>query len=125
MIKVAYNGRFGGFSLSDAAVRLGREKSGDSKWAGVVLHDEKSEGRFLTLGPNWNHIDDVPRHDPVLVEVIEELGAAASGACANILIEEVQGKYRITEYDRYETVETPESIDWIDPLAAQTRRNKE
>jgi len=58
---------------------------------------------------------DISRHDPVLVQVVEELGDKANDGCANLAIKEVDGPYRITEYDGYETVETPAGCDWIIP----------
>lgn len=62
----------------------------------------------------WYH-RDVDRHDPVLVQVVEELGDKANGECAKLAIEEVDGPYRIDEYDGFESVETPGSYDWIIP----------
>lgn len=120
MVKVAYNACFGGFSLSEKAVRLGREKSGEERWAGATLPGEMySDGSGPctdVLGMGSVHIDyEFPRHDPILIEVIEELGGEASGALANLQIAEVNGPYRIDEYDGNETVETPSSYDWIDP----------
>ena len=57
----------------------------------------------------------VDRHDPILVQVVEELGDKANGMCAQLAIEEVSGSYRIDEYDGFESVETPESYEWITP----------
>jgi hypothetical protein len=57
----------------------------------------------------------VSRHDPILVQVVEELGDKANGMCAKLAIAEVFGPYRIDEYDGFESVETPDSYDWIAP----------
>lgn len=54
----------------------------------------------------------IKRSDPYLVQVVEELGREANGHCADLKIAEVNGKYRICEYDGAEWVETPESIKW-------------
>lgn len=57
---------------------------------------------------------DFPRHDPRLVQVVRQLGPAASGELATLGIVEITGtRYRITEYDGAESIETPDSIDWI------------
>lgn len=56
---------------------------------------------------------NVDRHDPALVQVVEELGEKASGRYSKLRIAEVSGAYRITEYDGYECVETPDSLNWI------------
>jgi hypothetical protein len=58
---------------------------------------------------------DVDRHDPVLVQVVEELGEKAGGNYAELAIAEVDGPYRIDEYDGYESVKTADSYDWITP----------
>ena len=57
---------------------------------------------------------DIPRDDPDLVAVVEELGEKASGRCASLMIENLAPGtlYRITEYDGIESVETMESVDW-------------
>ena len=55
-----------------------------------------------------------PRHDKDLVAVVEELGKEASGSCADLVIAEIPGNiYRIDEYDGYESIETPDSMEWI------------
>lgn len=54
-----------------------------------------------------------PRHHPILVQVVEELGEEASGDCADLQIAEVDGIYRIIEYDGYEDVETPDTTNWL------------
>lgn len=55
---------------------------------------------------------DVVRHDPILVQVVEELGEKANGNYADLRIAEVDGLYRIDEYDGAEGVETPGSYVW-------------
>lgn len=93
--KIVYNACFGSFGLS----RLARHEY--CKLSGVQLDEDVSE---------------LKRHDPYLVTVLETLGStAASDIYACLKIEEIQGsKYRITEYDGFESVETPDDVDWID-----------
>lgn len=56
---------------------------------------------------------DVRRTDPVLIQVVEELGDKANGECAKLKVVEFSGnKYRICEYDGMEWLETPDSIQW-------------
>lgn len=101
--KVVYNACFGGFGLSKDAVRMAKKIAGpDSRWQSV---DE-----------NYGYIDieGIERHDPVLVEVVEKMGDAASGSYAELTIAEIEGQmYRIDEYDGNESVQTPEGIDWV------------
>ena len=64
--KVAFNGCYGGFSLSDKAVERLKELG--------VKYDSHYE------------YEDMPRHHPLLIQVIEELVEEASGDYSSILI---------------------------------------
>jgi hypothetical protein len=52
---------------------------------------------------------------PLLVECINALGDKASGDMSKLVVYSVAGKYRVTEYDGFESIETPGNINWIDP----------
>jgi len=60
------------------------------------------------------NVRDFYRADPVLIQVIEELGDKANGDCAKLAIAEVPAgtKYRIDEYDGNESVMTVEDYEW-------------
>ena len=47
-----------------------------------------------------------------MIKVVKELGHDADSEYSKLAIAQVEGKYRICEYDGYEWVETPESIEW-------------
>jgi hypothetical protein len=139
MAKVVYNACYGGFSLSREACKRYWELQGKKVW----IEGGKFETSFTVwLVPpeervkqkNWSsmttdeRIDytkkyseqtwynrNVSRHDPILVQVVEELGEKADGMCAKLAIAEVSGAYRIDEYDGSESVESPDSYDWIVP----------
>ena len=115
MTKVVYNACYGGFSLSNEAM------------------DRMVElGYYLKLNPNydpnsknkygesyqkyecWGYVE-CSRHDPILLQVVEELGDRASGECAKLAIDEVYGSYRIDEYDGNESVMTSGDYDWVTP----------
>ena len=93
MTKIVYNGCYGGFSLSLAAWERYNELGG------------KAESSFDL---------DRNRTDPILVQVVEELGDRANGMCAELYIDDlpVGTKYRIREYDGLEYIETEEDIRW-------------
>ena len=57
---------------------------------------------------------DIRRDDPFLVQVVEELGKEASHDAADLRIVDLPAgtKYRISEYDGYETIETIDDITW-------------
>lgn len=58
-------------------------------------------------------VHDFKRTDPILVQVVEELGDKANGEYAELkVVEFFSDKYRICEYDGMEWLETPGSIEW-------------
>jgi hypothetical protein len=143
MTKVVYNAKYGGFSLSREACKRYWEIKGQQVWIEQDKEFISSDMFTVWLVPpeerpkkpepwysapveeriahNKKHSEqtwyygDVSRHDPILVQVVEELGDKANGSYAKLVIEEVSGPYRIDEYDGFESVETPNSYDWITP----------
>ena len=93
--KVVYNACFGGFDLSDKAVTRLKE-------LGSTI-----DSTYLPWG--------FPRHDPLLVQVVEELKAEANTWASKLCIKEVSGPYRIDEYDGIETVYEPGDYAWVTP----------
>lgn len=73
--------------------------------------DERIEYNRKVAEQSW-YDRDVERNDPVLVQVVEELGDKASGKYSKLRVVEVDGLYKINEYDGYESVETPDQIEW-------------
>ncbi len=119
MAKIVFNNCYGGFSLSREAILLARELSGNPKWGGVTIKGDLYEEKDGTTTPcehDFGFVDhEIPRHDPILVKVVEQLGSErASGECAKLEIEEVRDgtAYRIDEYDGNETVRTNHDTDW-------------
>jgi len=138
MTKVVYNAKFGGFNLSQEACKRYWELQGKEVWFedftwGFTVWLVPPEERLTKPEPwysapieeriayNKKHSEqtwyygNVDRHDPILVQVVEELGDKANGMCAKLAIDEVSGPYRIDEYDGYETVKEPDGYDWIIP----------
>lgn len=140
MTKVVYNACYGGFNLSREACLRYWELQGKEVWIEdgdfmdmftvwlvppeerpdeekdwrSMTHDERIAFNEQYSKQTWSD-RNVSRHDPILVQVVEELGDKANGMCAKLAIEEVSGPYRIDEYDGSESVETPGSYDWITP----------
>ena len=114
MTKVVYNACYGGFGLSNEAkdrmVELGYEMEVNPNY------DPRPEVEWYNRTQKYKIYDgDIDRHDPVLVQVVEELGDKANGEYAKLRIEEVYGSYRIDEYDGSERVMTAPDYDWITP----------
>jgi hypothetical protein len=92
---VAVNHAYGdGYQLSDRAVALGREMSGNATWDGSV------------------------RHDPVLIQVVRQLGVYASTGDALIEVAQIESPlYRIVCSSGYEQVVTPSKAGgWVNAL---------
>ena len=83
---VVINTCYGGFGLSERAVRDYKNMAGitDPKW-----YDR-----------------DIPRDDPYLIKIVRDLGMTANGAHANLKIIEVppEVEWQIEEYDGNEWV---------------------
>jgi len=97
MTKIVYNGCYGGFGLSDKAVARYWELKG------------------LPVPDNFSRFDlENDRSDPVLVQVVEELGEEADTVFSDLYIREIpEGTlYRIDEYDGMETVMTQDDYKW-------------
>lgn len=94
---VVVNRCFGGFGVSQEGIEYLRKH-------GVEFEDEYS-------------LDyDVPRHHPILIQMVRELGSErASGRYAKLEVIDLGDcpQYLIDEYDGFEDVQTPD-IEWID-----------
>jgi hypothetical protein len=102
--KVVYNSCFGGFSISREALTRMQE---------LGFTKEFSKPWCASIDAVW--LIDCPRHDPILIQVVEELGKRANGIHATLRIAEVSGPYRIEEYDGAELVIEPNDYEWITP----------
>lgn len=110
MTKIAYNACFGGFSLSEAAIVRYLEIKGIEP----VKKKDRWGGTYHEVNGEYFSDRDIARNDPALIQVIEEMGSAANGSCANLRIADIPAGtlYRIDEYDGSESVETKDSYDW-------------
>lgn len=123
MTKVVYNACFGGYGLSDKAIKLYAELAGieiypvKDRWITFWFTEEpngRSAEEMFNQGVKDFSADSIERHDPILVQVVETLGDEASDSCARLRIAEISGsQYRISEYDGSESVIEPEDQDWV------------
>jgi hypothetical protein len=83
-MKIIINTCYGGFGLSEKALALFNERS----------------GTVNTYGR------DITRNNPILVEIVEQLGEAADGGFAELKVVEIPDdvKWQIEEYDGNEWV---------------------
>jgi hypothetical protein len=91
---VMYNACFGGFGFSKEAIRLYNQRYAESP---EILMQ-------TSLETGW----DISRTDPVMIQVVRELGPRANSLHSRIRLEEIPSQYAnyysITEYDGNETV---------------------
>ena len=108
MTKVVYNDCHGGAALS--LVAMARMAQLGSDWAIKMLAD--TEDQFRSYGFS---VIDIDRHDPILVQVVEELGREKANAnMSKLKLYTLKGdRYRIEEYDGWEKVVEPDDIRWI------------
>jgi hypothetical protein len=129
--EIVINARYGGFGLSDEAFALYLKKKGikyyrrKSEYPSIVGDDfcrvpfekyekvknegYKKDGNFKDINSKnwWLSYRDIERDDPILIEVIKELGAKANGMCAKLKIVKIPSNvdWEINEYDGLESVE--------------------
>jgi hypothetical protein len=93
MPKVVYNSCFGGFSLSRKAIsRL-------AEWGyGPAIDAIENPTEYFDC-------HKIPRHESLLVQVVEELKDEANGDCAKLKIKELSCLlYKIEDFDGKENV---------------------
>lgn len=98
-IKIVLNRCHGGFNLSDEALALYANAKGYS------LH--KSSTHVALVDPTGDTVyqDEIPRNDPDLVKIVEELGDKASSWVSKLEVQEIDisSLFWISEYDGLET----------------------
>lgn len=104
MVKVVYNAGSGDFTLSEKAQQRLQE---------LIGYHITEMGLILTPTKQKRYI---ARHDPRLVQVVEELGEDVNGfRGTNLQIERILGtQYRIETFNGVESVIVPEDEVWID-----------
>ena len=96
-MKIVINCCYGGFGVSENFLR-----------AYNIPYTKTSYGSYYAE-------EDIGRTDPRLIEYIEAHGSEmASNSYSKLVVVEIPKgtKYRITEYDGYEGIETENDLDW-------------
>lgn len=105
-MKVVLNSCYGGFSLSEEGKELYLNKKG--------LKFTKEKSQYFSLVGYEYHVEgnehwyerDIARDDPVLVQVVEELGQKSFGSYAELRVVEIPDgvEWEVEEYDGKEWV---------------------
>lgn len=140
-MKIVYNACHGGFSVSEAGVLRYAEIKGFRVWVergkhrwdvtywlvppeervklldDAEWHAASQEERIAhnqTYAKQTRCERRFERHDPALVQVVEELGKESWGEHAELRIKDVPAgsRYRIDEHDGAESVMTVDDYEW-------------
>ena len=116
-MKVVINRCYGGFSVSEAAIQRYSELKGKELLFDYMDNNERFKSYYYMEDGRKNYVNPynlTNRTDPVLIQVIEELGKDANGLGSDLFIDELEAgtQYRIHEYDGKEWIETPDDIKW-------------
>jgi len=106
-MKIVINRDFGGYGLSDQAVREYGKRKGLN-----LVEDGPDDHGFTYFYVNEidenNYFSDreIERNDPVLVEIVERLGSEANGRYSNLKIVEIPDDvdWEVMEYDGMEHI---------------------
>lgn len=104
-MKVVYNDRYGGFRLSEKALRMIAELEGFDL-TGCLY---SSLGFFKDGKYNYSylhHVNNLERTNGNLVKVVETLGEEANSGSASLKIQEIpdDAEFEIDNYDGWEEV---------------------
>lgn len=132
-MKIVINNCYGGFNLSEAGVRRYAEIKGIKLWVEPCPEYPKLLNNYWTVPPeqrpkvieHWEQASleerqennaafaraqiydrEIPRDDPVLVQVVQELGKKADGRHASLKVVDIPDgvRWEIDEYDGLESI---------------------
>ena len=115
MTKIVYNACFGGFGLSPVALKRYAELT-ELSYSEEVYEGTMPKFFASMHDKNGEYVSerDLSRNDPVLIQVVEELGKNANSRFSDLRIKELPAgtKYRIDEYDGNESIMTVDDYEW-------------
>lgn len=108
--KVVISECYGGFGISVEASREYLRRKGH-KWTEDV---RSLYTTFNVVGVDHWYGGDLDRTDATLIAIIEEMGDAANGSHANLVIHELPKgtQYLIDEYDGFESIQYRDNTEW-------------
>jgi hypothetical protein len=113
-MKVVINNQYGGYSLSTEILKMYLERSNIPYTIGYQSGDYFDHDCIVVDDHHFHH-DYIKRHDPVLIEILEEVGYINKGL--QIVFVPDFAEYSIGEYDGQEWLENT----WINVSADELR----
>jgi hypothetical protein len=108
MTKIVINTAYGGFYLTEEATARYVELKGNG-----ARKVESDVYVYWVLPDSTDFINEnIDRDDPVLVQVVEELGGEVAGDSLEVVEIPAGTTYRIAEYDGKEWIEERDKIKW-------------
>lgn len=133
-MKLVINNDYGGFGLSPKGLKRYLELKGKQAYFYIqTSYHFLADGARFSRVDNIEHMNtlffycttrdqgaivsdypedvvydgEIERNDPILVQVVEELGSEASRSYAHLVVKEIENGrwYKITEYDGFESIE--------------------
>lgn len=94
---------YGGFSLSSKAILRLRELGSEAAIKCSLVGEKDQWGNIM---PDWCHsfYPKMERHNPLLVQVVEELGDEANGRCSKLKVVTAHVDIGVSDFDGMETV---------------------
>lgn len=115
-MKVVINNEYGGYHLSDAVLKMYLERTNTPYTTSFCQPEDYINYHGIIVDDHPFHHDYIQRHDPVLIEILEEVGYINKGL--QIVIIPDFAKYSIGEYDGWEWIESTWINVTVDELSA-------
>lgn len=113
-MKVVINNEYGGYGLSIEILKMYLERTNTPYTMGYKYGEYYSHDCIVVDNHSFHH-DYIQRHDPVLIEILEEVGYINKGL--QIVIVPDFASYSIGEYDGKEWIENT----WINVTVDELR----
>lgn len=106
MTRIVINKCYGGFGLSHEAIMRYAELKGFENFRHETDETNEYSFTYYAIGKEPFYDDHIERDDPILIQVVEELGEKSWGQYSELKIVEIPDKisWEIGEYDGSEWV---------------------
>jgi hypothetical protein len=105
-MKIVINKYYGGFGLSDKAIDRLKELEYEAPEGYRTIEQDRVPEEYGYKSEKYWGLSDIPRDNPLLVQVVEELGSKADRWLAKLKVVEIPDSvvWEIEEYDGTEWI---------------------